>query len=125
MVSSGAYRSTKVSWKWSRKLLQRLVVMSVYEVGFTLTYPLSVYVLSTMRNGLFLCKKSCFFIVPAKCAHGLPPCAQIPHRLPAHHLDPVLSQHQSSTYSSRKQPEHPHPQVKDPGSLVSDFILRY
>lgn len=39
---------------------------------------------------------------------GLPSCSQVPHRLPAHHLHSVLSQHQSPSHRCWQQPQHPH-----------------
>lgn len=57
----------------------------------------------------------------AERAHDLPPCSQIPHRLPAHHLDPLLSQHQSAAHRCWKQSKHPNPQVKLPQSLTANL----
>lgn len=58
----------------------------------------------------------------AEHAHDLPSCSQIPHRLPAHHVDPVLSQHQGSAHRCWKQSQHPDPQVRFPdASLAADL----
>lgn len=53
---------------------------------------------------------------------GLPSRSQVPHRLPAHHLHSVLSQHQSPSHRRWQQPQHPHFKVLSHNDLLSFFF---
>lgn len=124
MVSFGVSRSTRVSWKWSRKLPQRCAKIIItfthkYLSLFTLSLTLmAVHFIWFTRSHVHRCPA-----FTAKCAHDLPPSSQIPHRLLAYYPDPVLSQYQSSTHRCRKQPKHPYPQVKFSTDPSLSFLL--
>lgn len=122
MASSGAFRSIKDSWKWSRRQQQR-------SVAAKQTAPLDISCIFSALLWSFLkfwpILIVFFFFFSAKCTHDLPPCSQIPHWLSAHHSNSVLSQHQSSTHCCWKQPEHPRPQVRRHQAFQEVSSTRY